>query len=328
MLCPAGLETVVTAAAATDLGKFQLLAEGPGFVRGMAHASTTDLRAFGCATNVFNVIASCARSDTAREMAELTRAVARHARPGGLPARGTFRLRLHDDGEFATTSTQEGEELQRVIGLWSGFTVSPRGAQIEFWVIRRREQPETILATKLTEGSAPIAAGVLRPEVCAALARVAQVKRADLVLDPFAGSGAIGAACVDAGARRVWLNDPAKDVLRADGIDREHMEHMRLTHMDFRDLEVIDGSVSAIVTDPPWGHHTSLEDIDALYIHLGAAARSWLDPDGLFVLLTGAEPATVDGLVKAGGFDVHRELPVLINGHKARVLRLGAEWKR
>jgi predicted RNA methylase len=327
MLCPAGLETVVAAAAATDLPKFQLTADSSGFLRGMAHASTTELRAFGCATNVFNVVAACPRSSPEQEMGELVRVVARHKRPGGLPARGTFRLRLHDDGQFATTGSAEGTELERAIGMWSGFTLAPQGAQVEFWVIRRREQEETLLATKLTDGSPEVERGVLRPEVCAALARVAKVKRADLVLDPFAGRGAIGAACVDAGARRVWLNDVSEDVLRPDAIEREHLERMRLTHMDFRDLEVIDGSVSAIVTDPPWGHFEQDDNLDALYIHLGAAARSWLDRDGTFVLLTAAEQSTVEGLVAAGRFEVQRQLPVLVNGHKARVIEMGT-WRR
>lgn len=322
MLCPAGLESVVAAAAAADLPKFHLAAETAGFVRGTAVATATELRALRCATNVFHVIAACPRREAAHELAELVRVVGRQKRPGGLPTRGTFRLRVHDDGDFASTATPEAAELERVLGRWSGFAHAPSGAQVEFWVIRRREQPETILATKLTDGSPAVAAGSLRPEVCAALARLAKVRRAGLVLDPFAGSGAIGAACVDAGARRVWLNDRDDSVLREERLAREHLERMRLSHQDFRDLEVVDGSVSAIVTDPPWGHHEAVDDVDALYVHLGAAARSWLDRDGVAVVLTGAPDTAVDGLVAAGRFDVHRELPILVNGRKARVLEL------
>jgi 16S rRNA G966 N2-methylase RsmD len=329
MLCPAGLESVVAAAAGEELSKLHVTADGPGFLRGIANASATDLRGFRCATNVFNVVACVARSTPEQELTELARSIGRHGRPSGLPGRGTFRLRVHDDGHFAATG-EEASALEQAVARWSGFGVSPRGAQLEFWVIRRRDQPETILATKLTGGNEPIAAGSLRPEICAALAQLAKVRRADLVVDPFAGTGGIGAACVDAGARRVWLNDRAPDVLREERFERAHLDHMRLTHLDLAALDdlVPEGSVSAVVTDPPWGHHDEGVDVVDLHGQLGAVARRWLHYDGTLVVLTGAEQPAVDELVAAGRFDVHRELPILVNGHKARVLQLAPGRRR
>ena len=65
-------------------------------------------------------------------------------------------------------------------------------------------------------------------------------------MDPFAGSGVIGEACLEAGAESVWLND-----IRGTQRSRDHSP--RWTHDNILRLAVPPGSVDAIVTDPPWG---------------------------------------------------------------------------
>lgn len=185
------------------------------------------------------------------------------------------------------------------------------------WLVRRAEQRDSVLATKLTEGQRKVDPGVLRPEICALLARVEPLDRQPLVLDPFAGSGAIGRACAEAGARRVWLNDIDTQGAR----QTKASQTIMWTHRDFRDLEITPGTVSAVVTDPPWGHYSSVDEgVIGLYADLGAVARRWLHPGGAFVVLTGAPKDAVERLLDAGGFERELNLPVLVNGRKACVL--------
>src|SRR5437588_698864 len=79
-----------------------------GLVRGMAAATARQLRVFPCATNVFEVLKDVRRSTAERELGQLARSLPSVERPRGLPRRSTFRLRVHDDGRFASTGTPGG----------------------------------------------------------------------------------------------------------------------------------------------------------------------------------------------------------------------------
>lgn len=304
LLCPAGFESVIARAAANELPGFVAERVDSGFIRARTTASASALRAFVPATNALAVAAEVPRRSLAGDVAELGRVLPGAVRPARLPRRGAFRLRVHDDGAFASTSTPEAARLEQAVARWSGLALSRRGGALEFWVVRRAGHSTTLLAAKLTAGGARVAAGTLRPEVAAALARVVPLRGDGPVLDPFAGSGAVVRALVDAGALDVRGNDAA-----ASG------------GVDFRALDVAPGSLAAVVTDPPWGRFADVpEGVDALYRDLGQAGARWLRPGGALVVLTGAPGSAIDGLLGADGLVAEADLPVLVNGHKARVV--------
>jgi 16S rRNA G966 N2-methylase RsmD len=314
ILCPAGFEAVVAGAARHDLPKFVEERRSSGFIRARTVAPVRQLREFPCATNAFAVIDEAPRSTVDYELRALARRLRQLDRPPGLPRRGTLRLRVHDDGRFTATDAGIAAEMERALARWSGLQVSRRGGSLEVWLLRRRDEPNTTLATKLSEGARQPARGVLRPEICAALARVEPLRGARLVVDPFAGSGAIGEACLEAGAESVWLNDIEGSQGSRDPI--------RWTHDDFAALAVPPRSVDAIVTDPPWGHFSEIEEgVERLYARVGSAAAEWLRPGGAIVVLTGAPESSVQALLEAGELALERDHPVLVNGRKARVIR-------
>ena len=317
MLCPAGFEDVVAMAARSELPKFAEQSRSGGLVQGQTVASIRQLRGFSCATNVFQVLHRVPRSTVENELRQVLIDLPGAARPIGMPMRGTFRLRIHNDGQFESTSDALARRLELHLASWTGLFASRRAGGLEIWLIRRTREAESILAAKLTAGVQRRAPGVLRPEICAALARVEPLRGRELVLDPFAGSGAIGQACVDAGAQQVWLND-----VRSGARARPASARIVWTARDFRSIGATPGSVSAVVTDPPWGHYPAGDqDVDRLYTDLGAAAASWLEPGGAVVLLTGTHDGNVEHFLRAGELACELDLAVLVNGHKARVLR-------
>lgn len=313
-LCPAGFEAIVVEAAQHELPKFMEQRRSGGFIRGRTVAPVRQLREFRCATNVFSVLAEVPRSTIEGEARVLGQLLPHLERPPGLPKKGSLRLRIHDDGQFAGTSTPLASDLERGLAAWSGLQVSRRGAALEIWLLRRREERSAVLAAKLTEGVRQSDRGVLRPEICAALARVESLQGARLVMDPFAGSGVIGEACLEAGAKSVWLNDiKGSQQSKAD---------VRWTHDELGRLDVPPRSIDAIVTDPPWGHFSDVPGgVAGLYSQLGAAAAEWLRPGGAIVVLSGAPNEVVRALLHGGELAVERDYPVLINGRKARVIR-------
>ncbi len=316
ILCPPGFEDIVAEAVRRELPRVSESVRTSGFVRVRTAASVKQLRAFPCATNVFAVIADVPRTAIDREVNSLRERLPTTPR-SSLPRRGTLRLRIHDDGQFASTISPETVALENALGSWSQLGVSRRGASLEVWLIRRSRMRSSLLATRLSGGRPHLARGRLRPEICAALARVEPLTAAELVLDPFAGSGAIGAACLEAGAKSVWLNDLDAKVARW-----AERQGMRWTNADFHKLRVATESIDAIVTDPPWGRYWRVKHgVENLYRDLGGVAKSWLRPGGALVLLTGAPDTAVELMLDAGKLRRELVLPVLVNGSKAKVLR-------
>jgi hypothetical protein len=170
MLCPAGFGAIRADAARQELPKFVEERRSLGFVRGRTVAPVRQLRGFPCATNVFAVVDEVPRSTVDLELTALRRRLPQIERPPRLPRSGTVRLRVHDDGRFIRTNARLAAEMERGLASWSGLQVSRRGAALEVWLLRRRDEPDAILATKLSEGVRQSARGVLRPDICGALA--------------------------------------------------------------------------------------------------------------------------------------------------------------
>jgi tRNA G10 N-methylase Trm11 len=145
---------------------------------------------------------------------------------------------------------------------------------------------------------------------------------AALVLDPFAGSGALGVACLQAGAQRALLNDSNPTALGSVRTSpRSLRERVQTTALDFRDLDVGPASVSAIVTDPPWGQYERLDDsVASLYGDIADLAVRALVTGGSLVVLTGAGPDAIHALFARRELNRDRSFPVLINGRKAQIV--------
>ncbi|HEY7104843.1 MAG TPA: hypothetical protein VH986_00425 [Acidimicrobiia bacterium] len=322
LMCPAGFEHVVVQIAERELAHFASSQVDSGYIRATTAASVRQLRDFPCATNVFHVVASVPKSSLTADLQHLARALRTMQRPGRLPRHGAFRLRIHDSGRFASDDSVPARRLEADLARWSGLQPSRREARNEFWVVRRRGPADSVLATKLTGGNPRVRPGVLRPEVCAALARVVPLDTASLVVDPFAGSGAVGVACLQAGARRVWVNDP--DPTALDGVrtlPRSLRERLRATTLDVRDLDVGPATVSVIVTDPPWGHYGDHGvAVASLHDDLANFAVRALVTDGSLVILTGAGPDAISAVTCRKELVPAQSFPVLINGRKAQIL--------
>lgn len=323
LLCPAGFEKIVRMAIARDFADYCEADVSSGYLRCFVSAEKETLATLPYATNVFDLIAKAPRSDLREDLSALSKALIRRHRPRGLPRRNAFRLRLFDDGRFVTTSSPEAAHLITTLASWSGLRHEPRGGQVEFWVIRRRTSRQTALGTKLGGGRSQSPRGSLRPEIAAALARAIPLHATDTVLDPFAGSGAIGIAALGAGAGRVWLNDIARDSMalmrRLRDTDRERVHQ---SHLDFRLLANEDGPyVSAVITDPPWGLFKDTNaPIDRLYADLATVMARILETGRPMIVLTGAPPPADSSLTKSGFFTHVQTIPVLVNGKKARVV--------
>ena len=84
-------------------------------------------------------------------------------------------------------------------------------------------------------------------------------------------------------------------------------------------MQIRDGSIDRIVTDPHWGIHDKCA-VNALYRAAFAEFRRVLKPSGAVVLLTAAAREAETAMVEAG-FAHEKTLRVLVNGKKAALTR-------
>jgi tRNA G10 N-methylase Trm11 len=139
-------------------------------------------------------------------------------------------------------------------------------------------------------------------------------------LDPFAGSGSIVRARMVLPYKRATFSDLAvgKPHLR---VPSEIRRRVTVLSEDALELPSIStGSVSSIVTDPPWGDHHRLEvDFSTFARRMLTSFDRVLDPrHGRLVLLLSRRAAEVThGLWPAANLRVLRSYRLLVNGHPA-----------
>src|SRR5262249_1159683 len=98
----------------------------------------------------------------------------------------------------------------------------------------------------------------LRPTMAAAMARLAEIKPAQVVLDPMCGAGTILAEAWEWARQRdirpaaVWGGDIDKAALRAAGANLRRAGRVHLAHWDARALPFPDQSVDRILRHPPF----------------------------------------------------------------------------
>ena len=174
----------------------------------------------------------------------------------------------------------------------------------EFWYLLQQDG-SALYGLLLSRPKAQGEKGALHPEVAYGMALLAQIRPGETVLDPFAGSGAVGEAVKHFGAKPLLSDIAPKPGIAA---------------CDARDLvQIRDGSIDRIVTDPPWGIYEK-RDVNALYRAAFAEFRRVLKPSGAVVLLTAAAREAETAMVEAG-FAHEKTLRVLVNGKKAALTR-------
>jgi 23S rRNA G2445 N2-methylase RlmL len=264
-----------------------------------------------------------------RAVANLVRRVS-GAVPEPLARARSFRVRVSDAGKLTAIDPRARRQLEDAIGSWSGARADPRGGGAEVWLLRRRGQRDVGLFVRLDRpsGERP-AKGALKPDLAAALVRTVAARAGDVVLDPYAGSGAIVRARASLPHRRIVATDV--DETHVAGLRRLHRQgrlgpHATVGRLDARDVHALEAllggvDVDTVVTDPPWGLYEapaggSLAD---LYLATYATFRAVMAPAAPAVVLTGV-PETAITAARTHGFAIAESLPVLVNGRKASVV--------
>lgn len=129
----------------------------------------------------------------------------------------------------------------------------------------------------------------IRPTVAAALVWLSRPTADDVFLDPFCGSGTIAIERSSYASRKILASDIGEEAL---GTARQNAAALGVRCVEFhrwdaRELPLDAGSVSAIVTNPPWGGQIGAgDDLAALYRTFLTEAKRVLTPGGQILLFT------------------------------------------
>lgn len=163
----------------------------------------------------------------------------------------------------------------------------------------------------------------LRPSLAAGMARLAQSKPRQVVLDPMCGAGTILAEVLEQahgeGIRlaAVLGGDRESVALRAAERNLRHLGHALLVRWDARALALPDGSVDRILSNPPFGKQLSRpEEIGPLYQQFVPECNRVLRRGGRAVLLVGDQTALREAAAEVG-WNLERQFRVRVLGQPA-----------
>ncbi len=323
----AGLGDLVAASLSADVGVSGYVFRDDSAAIFESQSPPNTVAALPYLKNVFLVLESARRGAMPSSVDRLIEQVQRGAWLDLVPHGTGFRTMTHVDGQLYGLPGDVRSRLERLVSASTRSQVHSRGSREEYWVVGRRDLPLLLFCYRLSRARAIRAPkGSLAPELTQLLVRASSPSPRDVFLDPFAGMGTILEARLAYPAARLLYSD--RGLLELAG----RLPHaltsnprVQLLSDDAASLaSVPSGSVSVVVTDPPWGEY------EATQAPLADLARDWvgsfdrvLEPrTGRLVLLTSRRSvehyheALADTRLSDDG-----QIDILVNGHPASVLR-------
>jgi hypothetical protein len=289
---------------------------------------------FFCFNNIFAVI-SLIENPPAEAALELhMRRVCAERERNRIIGENNRRIR-----SFRVVSSRENrpvpvpEKLRRdteaAIARQSSLTVDRVRPDTEFWFLYRREGFSLFMKrlTKHPDSEKARHRGELSPQLAYMLCRMSSPKHTDTAADPFCGYGSILAERMKHfPLRRFYAFDRDETVLERarKRIPPRLKAACTVQRADFRTLPALlpEGSLDAIITDPPWGMYDKKGvPPEEFYPEMIAVFLRLLKTDGIIVLLTARGDVIRDAAAASPGLEICQTLPVLVSGKKAEVFK-------
>jgi predicted RNA methylase len=316
---PAGLSALVAASLESDIqAKIEF-----GDDSSAMFTSTTSVRAVAglpFLKNVFHVLYDAPRRNLAAALDTFSTALAEGRLQIPREANGrSFRLMAHIDGRLAPLPKPERTRLEDTVSRTVRAQVEARGLGEEYWIVGRRDLDRFLLGRRRPKVTAKtrVPAGSLAPEVSDLLIRMSGPSKADRFLDPFGGSHALARARSRYPATSIITSDTTPSHDAGPGDLRRQI--MVLCEDALRLPSIEDGSITAIVTDPPWGEQDPVDDRRTFLVAAFATFARVLTPHGSRVVIL-MNRRGVDLLLDAAqgaGFQDFLSYDILVNGHPA-----------
>ena len=223
---------------------------------------------------------------------------------------GTFRVRFSQGNQFAKIDKQISLRAENAVIKSSRLKLDRLNPTTELWYVIRDEgfgfYGQLLQKRAATEKN--LHPGELRPEFAYLMCLCGQPTKQSVILDPFAGYGAIPA--------QLKKHFPFERLI-ANDIDPGKMQAMCEDALHL--TSIADASIDLIITDPPWGYYEDIGDITLFYEAMLKEFRRILKEDGRAVVLSARKEEFARAIELSGAFEIEQAIHTLVNGKKANV---------
>lgn len=200
---------------------------------------------------------------------------------------------------------------------------------VEVWFLTRSEGFGFvgIRVTHNASSEKNLQKGELRPELANILCLISEPAKDDVFLDPFAGSGAIPIERAQTlAAKQIFASDMDKDITQKLQTKASGLKvNLTISKSNALKLDALkDGSVSKIVTDPPWGIYIAQESdsLEKLYAGMLLECSRVLKDGGLLVVLMGQKEIFENALREIPILTLLAKYDILVSGKKAAIYKI------
>lgn len=327
-----GLLTPVKEALQKALPNCQFRLELDGLIVYETNAKVSHLESLPFLTNTFQVI-KMLPPNVNRSVGELAQQVIKDRTidlrlPSNAGGRHrTFRVITSLANQLVPINPKIMRALEELVEFRTGARPYRAKPDIEIWLLQRSEGYGffSVRVSRHKSYDKTLEKGELRPDLAYILCFLSRPTAKELFLDPFCGSGAIPLQRTRFPLGLIIASD--SDCQKIDRLKERVQERGLKKRMVVRCEDAMkldrysDGSIHAIVTDPPWGHFESLKmPIEKFYRDMLDELIRLLVTGGRLVVLT-AQTEVFRSIIeeKKEKISLAETLSILVSGKKACV---------
>jgi len=235
----------------------------------------------------------------------------------------TFRIFTSFENKLTSVNNILLSKIEKIIEQNLHLKKDIKNPDCEFWYLWRSENIGFFML-RITYNKSKLEKGELSPELANILCLLSNPKADDVVLDPFAGSGAIpiertkickfkGIFALDKDQKIVQKLKAKIKKIRNKKIQKSFF----VKEKNFFDTNFEDEFFNSIITDPPWGFFEKIEgNIENFYTKILEKSFPILKKNGQLILLTARKNEFENCIKNFGKFKILEKYDILVSGKK------------
>lgn len=238
----------------------------------------------------------------------------------------SFKVFFYDENQFVSVCSSYKEALEKFIKKVYKLPIDNASRDCnEFWIIKRREGFYLFLF-RITENKKKLQKGELKQELANLLSLISDPREDDAILEPFAGSGSIALERMRYPFQYMCILDQDKKCINhiKNQFKTRSSALIKNIHVKTGNFLMVDklGSFNKIITDPPWGVYTKMDNVEAFYLSLLEKCSNLLIHKGVLVLVVSRQ-ITIEKLIEQlGSLEIMIKYDILLSGKKASIYKI------
>jgi len=239
-----------------------------------------------------------------------------------------FRVVASQENQIVSIDKQLLGKIETLLSKKLGLKVNRALPDVEIWFLTRSEGFGLVglRITKTPNYEKTLHKGELRPELAHIMCLLAELKPLDVVLDPFAGYGAIPMECIKAfSVRQVVASEKDKGVFKVLQVKMsQNKKKVVLGRWNALKLSSLtNNSMDKIITDPPWGFYDNRNiDLRKFYKRMFDEFIRVLKPNGLMIILTAQKELLGEIIASFSNLELLKRYDILVSGKKSAIYKI------